>query len=181
EPRPDSSVGRASGCKPEGPGFNSWSGHLSTFITSRGEIKGKKKNIPWAVFNGVGHSIYKKVPKDYLPWVECQPSVKPKLDIAPFWRSWFSGWSVPNIWQGVDRVSVVKSARLISRLQNNDNGDEEEDEGEAPEGQEAKEQDEEDALESSPATGDYVSEQAEEELDDRDDSEESAVDTMPPK
>ncbi len=31
EPRPDSSVGRASGCNPEGPGFNPRSVHFSTF------------------------------------------------------------------------------------------------------------------------------------------------------
>ncbi|KAI1796533.1 hypothetical protein LXA43DRAFT_1057814 [Ganoderma leucocontextum] len=37
---------------------------------SRGEMKGRDKNIPWAVFNSGGHSIYKNVPNEFLPWLE---------------------------------------------------------------------------------------------------------------
>ncbi|KAM5530014.1 hypothetical protein V8D89_016319 [Ganoderma adspersum] len=185
---------------------------------SRGEIKEKEKNIPWVVFNGVGHSIYKKVPKDYLPWVEvCCRVVESSREASAVTMIWPKGIAAvlkngkfrPSAGSAaglfltsgkglteyrydpailpkynpckMPKCKVVKGAWLISRSQNDDNGDEEEDEGEAPEGQEAKEQDEEDILGSSPATGDYVSEQAEEELDDHDDSEESAVDTMPRK
>ncbi|KAM5530470.1 hypothetical protein V8D89_015854 [Ganoderma adspersum] len=173
----------------------------------RGEIKGKEKNIPWAVFNGVGHLIYKKVPKDYLLWVEaCCRAVESLREASAVTVIWPKGIAAvlkngkfhpsgkglteyrynpatlpkynPH---KMPKCKVVKGAWLISRSQNDDDGDEEEDEGEAPKGQEAEEQDEEDALRSSSATGDHVSEQAEEELDNRDDSEESAVDTMPCK
>ncbi|KAM5530013.1 hypothetical protein V8D89_016324 [Ganoderma adspersum] len=290
EPRPDSSVGRASGCKPEGPGFNSretetvalylthnlqymdepstrslapksnpptimnpvsTTRHLTNHVSStthltnpclmntipalstsnvasttkaqqksgdkskrikyedlletpeliahrdslvsrdllllrtvdkygpcHGEIKGKEKNIPWAVFNGVGHSIYKKVPKNYLPLVEvCCHVVEssreasavtviwPKGIAAVLKNSKFcpSGKGLTEYWYDpatlpkynphkMPKCKVVKGAQLISRLQNDDDRDKEEDE-----------------------------EQAKEELDDRDDSEESAVDTMPRK
>ncbi|KAM5530365.1 hypothetical protein V8D89_015966 [Ganoderma adspersum] len=172
-----------------------------------GEIKGKEKNIPWAVFNGVGHSIYKKMPKDYLPWVEacCRvvessreasvvTVIRPKGIAAVLKNGKFhpSGKGLTEYRYNpatlhkynpckMPKCKVVKGAQLIARSQNNDDGDEEEDEGEAPEEQEVEEQDEEDALGSSPATGDHVSEQAKEELDVHDDSEESAVDTMPRK
>ncbi|KAM5530038.1 hypothetical protein V8D89_016295 [Ganoderma adspersum] len=145
---------------------------------SRGEIKGKEKNIPWVVFNSVGHSIYKKVPKDYLPWVEvCCHTVEssreasavtviqPKGIAAVLKNGKFrpSGKGLTEYQYDpatlpkynphkMPKCKVVKGAQLISRSQNDDDGDEEEDEGEAPEGQEAKEQDEEDALGSSPAT-----------------------------
>ncbi|KAI1783364.1 hypothetical protein LXA43DRAFT_1067732 [Ganoderma leucocontextum] len=33
-------------------------------------VKRRDKNIPWAVFNGGGHSIYKNVPNEFLPWLE---------------------------------------------------------------------------------------------------------------
>ncbi|KAM5530401.1 hypothetical protein V8D89_015936 [Ganoderma adspersum] len=174
---------------------------------SRGEIKGKEKNIPWAVFNGVGHLIYKKVPKDYLLWVEaCCRAVESLREASAVTVIWPKGIAavlkngkfhpsgkglteyrynpatLPKYNpRKMPKCKIVKGAQLISRSQNDDDGDEEEDEGEAPEGQEAEEQDEEDALGSSSATGDHVSEQAEEELDNRDDSEESAVDTMPCK
>ncbi|KAM5530066.1 hypothetical protein V8D89_016265 [Ganoderma adspersum] len=178
---------------------------------SHREIKGKEKNIPWAVFNSMGHSIYKKVPKEYLPWVEacCRvvessreasvvTVVQPKgitavLKNGKFCPAskglteyWYNPATLPkyNV-RKMLKCKIVNGAQLMSRLRKNDEegkGDEDEElEGEAPEGDVAKEQDEEDASGSSPALGDHVSEQAEEEMDDPNDSEGSAVDLMPCK
>ncbi|KAM5539808.1 hypothetical protein V8D89_006621 [Ganoderma adspersum] len=150
----------------------------------------------------------RRVPKDYLLWIEvCYCAVESLREASAVTVIWpkgiaavlkngkfcpsgkgltkyrYNSATLPkyNLCK-MPKCKVVKGAWLISRSQNDDNRDkEEEDEGEAPEGQEAEEQDEEDALGLSPATGDYVLEQAEEELDNCDDSEESAVDTMPHK
>ncbi|KAM5530396.1 hypothetical protein V8D89_015931 [Ganoderma adspersum] len=156
---------------------------------SRGEIKGKEKNIPWAVFNGVGHSIYKNLPKEYLLWVEaCCRVVESSREASVVTVVWPKGIAAQGLTEyrynpatlpkynarKMLKCKIVKGAQLMSRLQNNDEGGEgDEDkelEGEAPEGDIAKEQDKED-----------VSEQAKEEMDDPDDSEGSAVDLMPCK
>ncbi|KAM5530065.1 hypothetical protein V8D89_016264 [Ganoderma adspersum] len=118
---------------------------------SHGEIKGKEKNIPWAVFNGVRHSIY-KVPKDYLPWVEvCCHAVEssreasavtviqPKGIAAVLKNSKFcpSGKGLTEYWydpatlpkynpRKMPKCKVVKGAWLIFRSQNDDDGDKEE-------------------------------------------------------